>query len=396
MSMDLAGRLGVGERQLRRLFRQHLGASPIAVAQTRRILLAKQLIHETRLPMTEIAFASGFGSIRRFNETFQTLFGRPPSELRRVAGAGFSGGTGRRDCPAAALSSALRLGGDDRVSAAARHCRRRARHRAPLRAHGAARWRSREPSRSSPAAATRFAPPCAFRNSRPCRLSSRGCVGCSIWPPIRSPLPSISRRTRRSRPLVKARPGLRVPGAWDGFELAMRAVLGQQITVTAAVRLAGRLVAAYGERVATRGRALTHVFPRPERLACRRARVARHAAQPRGDALGRSAPPAAADPHLFDAHLRSRRCDQTAALDPRRRRMDRAIHRAAATARAGRLSRRRCRPYARHGRPRGARAFLIRAPRPRRRVAAVARLCRAASVGVGLNRHAPTCSREFN
>ncbi len=82
----LAGRLGVGERQLRRLFRQHLGASPVAVAQTRRVLLAKQLIHETHLPMTEIAFASGFGSIRRFNETFRHLFGRAPRELRRAAG----------------------------------------------------------------------------------------------------------------------------------------------------------------------------------------------------------------------------------------------------------------------------------------------------------------------
>lgn len=79
----LAGRLGLGERQLRRLFRQHLGASPITVAQTRRILLAKQLIHETQLPMAEIAFASGFGSVRRFNEAFQTLFSRPPGELRR-------------------------------------------------------------------------------------------------------------------------------------------------------------------------------------------------------------------------------------------------------------------------------------------------------------------------
>src|ERR1700735_2967187 len=83
----LAGRLGVGERQLRRLFQQHLGASPVAVAQTRRVLLAKQLIHETRLPMTEVAFAAGFGSIRRFNETFQQLFDRVPGALRRLSGS---------------------------------------------------------------------------------------------------------------------------------------------------------------------------------------------------------------------------------------------------------------------------------------------------------------------
>src|ERR1700729_1889285 len=79
----LAERLGLGERQLRRLFLQHLGASPISVAQTRRVLFAKQLIHETQMPMTDIALAAGFGSVRRFNETFRDLFQRPPSALRR-------------------------------------------------------------------------------------------------------------------------------------------------------------------------------------------------------------------------------------------------------------------------------------------------------------------------
>ena len=79
----LAERLGVGGRQLRRLFQQHLGASPIAVAQTRRVLFAKHLIHDTRLPMTEVALSAGFGSVRRFNEIFRKMFGRPPSALRR-------------------------------------------------------------------------------------------------------------------------------------------------------------------------------------------------------------------------------------------------------------------------------------------------------------------------
>src|SRR5215471_6573253 len=79
----LAERLGIGERQLRRLFLQHLGASPIAVAQTRRVLFAKQLIHDTNLPMAEVALAAGFGSLRRFNEVFLKLFHRPPSGLRR-------------------------------------------------------------------------------------------------------------------------------------------------------------------------------------------------------------------------------------------------------------------------------------------------------------------------
>ena len=79
----LAERLGVGERHLRRLFRTHLGAAPVTVAQTRRVLLAKQLIGETDLSMAQVALAAGFGSVRRFNETFQALYARPPGELRR-------------------------------------------------------------------------------------------------------------------------------------------------------------------------------------------------------------------------------------------------------------------------------------------------------------------------
>lgn len=83
----IAARLGVSMRQLRRLFQQHLGASPVSVLQTRRILVAKQLIHETRLPMTAVAMAAGFGSVRRFNETFQAMYRRPPSMLRRRTAA---------------------------------------------------------------------------------------------------------------------------------------------------------------------------------------------------------------------------------------------------------------------------------------------------------------------
>jgi AraC family transcriptional regulator, regulatory protein of adaptative response / DNA-3-methyladenine glycosylase II len=80
---SLADRLEIGERQLRRLFRRHVGATPISVAQTRRVLLAKQLIHQSNLSMIQVALASGFGSVRRFNETFQQLYRRPPGELRR-------------------------------------------------------------------------------------------------------------------------------------------------------------------------------------------------------------------------------------------------------------------------------------------------------------------------
>src|SRR6201996_8702561 len=87
----LAERLAIGERPLRRLFKKPLGAAPVTVAQPRRVLLAKQLLHQTDLPMIEVALASGFGSVRRFNETFQNLYHRPPGELRRRA-AEASGG----------------------------------------------------------------------------------------------------------------------------------------------------------------------------------------------------------------------------------------------------------------------------------------------------------------
>jgi AraC family transcriptional regulator of adaptative response / DNA-3-methyladenine glycosylase II len=81
---QLAERLGMGERQLRRLFQQHIGASPVTVAQTRRVLFAKQLIAETAMPLAHVALAAGFGSVRRFNALFQKLYGRPPSKFRRA------------------------------------------------------------------------------------------------------------------------------------------------------------------------------------------------------------------------------------------------------------------------------------------------------------------------
>src|SRR6476661_5191701 len=87
----LADRLEIGGRQLRRLFGRHIGAAPITVAQTRRVLLAKQLIHQTELSMIDVALASGFGSVRRFNETFQRMYKRPPSELRRHGATASSG-----------------------------------------------------------------------------------------------------------------------------------------------------------------------------------------------------------------------------------------------------------------------------------------------------------------
>jgi AraC family transcriptional regulator of adaptative response / DNA-3-methyladenine glycosylase II len=309
----LAGRVGVGGRQLRRLFRQHLGASPVAVAQTRRVLLAKQLIHETKLPMSEVALAAGFGSIRRFNETFRRLFNRAPGALRRT-GASAAPSRGQvtvllryrppYDWPAMlAFLKARAIHGVETVigDTYARAIEIDGVHGvvsvSPGKGH-ALRVTVRFPALSA-------LPVIIARLRRVFDLSADPeAIGAHL-----SEDPVLAR-------LVAARPGLRLPGAWDGFELAVRAVLGQQITVTAAAALAGKIVAAYGEPLAVAGadvEGLTHVFPRPDRLA-----AADSAALPmpnaRAKALAALARAVAADPQIFQvgrsldevvAHLRS-------------------------------------------------------------------------------------------
>ncbi|HVK89839.1 MAG TPA: AlkA N-terminal domain-containing protein [Mycoplana sp.] len=266
----LAERLGIGDRQLRRLFKQHLGASPIAVAQTRRVLFAKQLIQETRLPMTEIAFAAGFGSVRRFNETFQTLFRRPPRELRRGSAQELPEGT--------VNEAGVTL---------------RVRYRPPYDWHSMLAFleaRAIEGVESVTEGTYRR----TFFHGGECGVveirhePTRQNLAVTVrFPSVRA-LPQILTRVRRVfdvgadietigthlardpflATLLAQRPGLRAPGAWDGFELAVRAVLGQQITVVAARRLAGQLVALCGKRLpAGTDDALTHCFPSADLVA---------------------------------------------------------------------------------------------------------------------------------
>ena len=262
----LASRLGVGERQLRRLFRQHLGASPVSVAQTRRVLLAKQLIQETLLPMGEVALASGFGSVRRFNETFQQLFGRQPGALRRSRQA---------DVPAAEgitvrlpykppydWDAMVRFLSDRAIPGVERvEPRRYARTLTVDGQRGVVIVTPRKDDALS--AEIRFAdmrslPAVIARIRRVFDLSADpSLIGAHL-----SQDPVLAR-------LVAARPGLRAPGAWDGFELAVRAILGQQITVTAARGLAAKLVQTYGEPIDDPAAAefgLSRVFPSPQRL----------------------------------------------------------------------------------------------------------------------------------
>jgi AraC family transcriptional regulator of adaptative response / DNA-3-methyladenine glycosylase II len=263
----LANRLGVGARQLRRLFHRHVGASPIAVAQTRRVLLAKQLIHETSLPMAEVALAAGFSSVRRFNETFLQLFGRPPATLRR------SRDKTRREAGALSVRLAYRPPYD--WDAMLSFLRDRAIPGTEIVSGNSYR---RTIALGEHSGVISVAP---AANNR---------VDVAVRFPDMAALPQIIARVRRVfdlaadpdtigvhlaqdpalAPLVAARPGLRVPGAWDGFELAVRAILGQQIGVPAATKLLARLVQAHGAPLAaTAGdvEGLSHLFPSPERLA---------------------------------------------------------------------------------------------------------------------------------
>ncbi len=261
----LACRLGVGERQLRRLFRRHLGASPVAVAQTRRILLARQLIVDTSLTMTEIAAAAGFGSLRRFNETFLALYQRPPTAMRRSAAVGAASAPGettlllpyRPPYDWEAMLAFLRARAIRGVECVEDGVWRRA-----------IAWQGEHGTISAQPGGTN---------------ALRVCVRFGKL----SALPNIIARLRRVfdlaadpemvardlgkdpllAPLVSSRPGLRLPGAWDGFELAIRAILGQQVSVAAAANLAGKLAARYGERLRCADPVLTHVFPESAALA---------------------------------------------------------------------------------------------------------------------------------
>ncbi len=265
----LSERLGVGERQLRRLFLKHLGASPIAVAQTRRVLFAKQLIHETRMPMTEVASAAGFGSVRRFNEVFRNLFHRSPSALRREDSAGsLPARTGvtlrlryRPPYDWDSMLAYLEARAIPGVEVVENRCYQRT-----VEIDGSVGFVQvvHLPQQQSLAVTIRF-PRVLSLPAIVVRVRRLFDTGADI-----ETIDEHLSRDVALAPLVAQRPGLRAPGGWDGFELAVRAILGQQVSVAAARRLAGELVVRHGRPlpVARDGHgSLSHVFPTPERLA---------------------------------------------------------------------------------------------------------------------------------
>ena len=258
----LADRLGVGERQLRRLFDQHLGAPPIAVAQTRRILFAKQLIQDTQLSMTDIAAASGFGSVRRFNDAFRKLYRRSPSELRVRRSATLSTVTLRLgyrppyDWDAILAFLGARAIADVELVEKDRYAR-------TIQIDGRIGSVEVAPGRNQLIATIRFPNVRALLTvvARLRRLFDLDADVASIGAHLSG--------DAGLAPLILKRPGLRTPGAWDGFELACRAIFGQQITVTAARNLAGKLVALAGMSAGadvTGDERLSKVFPSPARV----------------------------------------------------------------------------------------------------------------------------------
>ena len=257
----LASRLGVGGRHLRRLFEEHVGTSPIEVAQAHRLLFAKKLLSETALRVSDVAHASGFSSVRRFNAAIRDVYGKTPRELR--------GSPASRDhrirlklpfkppydwSAMLAFLCARAIEGLEEVDADV---------------DGGAYRRTFETGvvevrreNDSHLLATIQLDDVRVMTSIVVRLKRLLDLDADVE--------LIGRHLSGDgtlAPLVAKRPGLRVPGAWDGFELAVRAVVGQQITVAAARRLAGKIVERYGERLPEPVGGLSRMFPRPERLA---------------------------------------------------------------------------------------------------------------------------------
>ncbi len=257
----------MGERHLRRLFLEHLGASPIAVAQTRRVQLAKRLLDETPISMVQVADAAGFGSVRRFNTAMKKVYDRSPLQLRR------NNGNGRR---AAVGSLNLRLSYRPPYDwkAIAGFFALRAIPGVEEVRDGVYR-RTIVVGESAGVIAVRQLPgEPALVLEVPIELAGhlaqiaervRWMFDCNAEP---RKIAGLFRRDPVLRKSARARPGLRLPGAWDGFELVIRAILGQQVTVAGATTLSGRLVERYGKRLGEKEQdGPAWIFPTPEALA---------------------------------------------------------------------------------------------------------------------------------
>jgi AraC family transcriptional regulator of adaptative response / DNA-3-methyladenine glycosylase II len=263
---QLAERVGVGERHLRRVFADELGASPLDVAATRRLLFAKKLIGETALAMTAIAEASGYASLRRFNAAFSAAYGKPPREVRRTRAALANGSADelvlrlpyRAPCDFQHLAefyARRAIPGVENVTAGE--------YRRSFVIDGVAGWFAVAPIQGDSALALRV---------HHAKSSALGVIATRVrrmFDVDADPraLAAAFRRSDLLAPLIRRWPGQRLPGAWDGFELAVRAVLGQQVSVAAARTLSARVAASYGTPFADGAAVgLSALFPTPELL----------------------------------------------------------------------------------------------------------------------------------
>jgi AraC family transcriptional regulator of adaptative response / DNA-3-methyladenine glycosylase II len=263
---DFADRLGVSARHVHRLFLRHLGASPTAVAHTRRLHFAKQLLTDTTLPMGQVAAAAGFGSVRRFNDTFRKLYSRTPTEIRRLEGGRGQGEEGRYTFRLgyrppydwAALLAFLAARATPGVEEVAEDAYRRT-----FVSEGGPAILEVRKAKGHDALDLRIegADPLGLLPivSRVRRMFD---LNADPW--------AIARELRKDpllRDAVRRHPGLRVPGAWDFFELSVRAILGQQVSVAAATTHAGRLAERFGEALPSPSGSLRRLFPGPAALA---------------------------------------------------------------------------------------------------------------------------------
>ena len=259
----LAADLGLSSRQLRRSVRKELGVAPVELAQTNRLLLAKRLIAETQLPMVQVAFAAGFESVRRFNALFRSHYRLTPSTLRRSSSKEVAA-----DCLRLTLA-----------------------YRPPLDWAALLRFLA---ARAIPG--VECVAGVAYQRTvgigehrgwlRVSPVANRNLLAVDLSTALAPALPSILVRLRNlfdldARPdviaghlaldpllatQVKNQPGLRLPGAFDSFELGMRALLGQQVTVRGASTLAGRFAQRFGEAIETPLACLNRIAPTAETL----------------------------------------------------------------------------------------------------------------------------------
>lgn len=264
---EIAAQFSLSSRQLRRIVHKELGVSPLELRQTRRLLLAKQLLTETSLPVTEIAYASGFTSLRRFNEVFNRQYRMPPSRLRKAVseqGQPIGSETStlllsyRPPFNWTALLSFLRLRAIKGVE-----CVDEESYTRTVRLGEHTGW------------------------VRVTQASNKHGLNVTFTHSLTAVLPALLRRLRNLfdlnahpeliaahlqqdpllKPSLEKDPGLRVPGAFDGFEMVVRAILGQQITVKAATTLGGRFAEAFGDPIQTPFPELTRLSPLPARVA---------------------------------------------------------------------------------------------------------------------------------